>query len=187
MTTDVYWRRRAIALGALVCVLAIGIWGVVALVGVSDSPPPAPPAPRPAAAPAKPAPPPPPCPDESIRVTVELGQPAYRVGDDVKLISTITNTGEQECVRDIARPLRELVVLDRDGAPVWSSNDCFWESTNEKPVLEPGQPVHHETRWRGHTSTNDCLAPRKQLPPGDFNVVAKLGEIASAPTHLTLI
>ncbi|GAA0510702.1 hypothetical protein GCM10011581_00710 [Saccharopolyspora subtropica] len=180
----VYWRRRAVAMGAVLLAAVLLGWGVMALVSgsrpdVVPGPPPGPPV-----AVAETGPPP--CADEAMRVTAEVARPEFRVGDRVGLSIVVTNAGNRPCVRDTNRMLRELIISTPGGKHVWSSNDCYIETTNEQPLLQPGQSVRNEVWWAGETSAPDCEGDRTRAQAGEYQVVARLGELNSTPTTFRL-
>ncbi|GAB3679606.1 hypothetical protein [Saccharopolyspora tripterygii] len=189
LPTAVYWRRRAVAIsGALLLVVLLG-WGVVALIVGSGEPA----ATQQAAGP--PGPPvavaadntPRPCPDEAMRVVAEAGQQQFRAGEPIGLAIEVTNTSPRPCLRDLNRMLREIEVTTPAGRHVWSSNDCYSESTNEQPVLEPGKPVRNDVLWPGLTSAPGCTAGQSRVPPGDYQAIARLTALASAPAPFSVV
>lgn len=127
------------------------------------------------------------CPDEAMRVVVEAGQPAFRVGERIGLAVVVSTTSPRPCLRDLNRMLREVEVTTPAGRHVWSSNDCYAESTNERPVLEPGKPVRNDILWAGLTSAPGCAAGQDRVPPGDYLAVARLTSIASAPVPFRVV
>ncbi|MFC7341147.1 hypothetical protein [Saccharopolyspora griseoalba] len=190
----VYWRRRAIALALALTVTVLLGWCLALLFGgaepeaterlaapaTASKPAEKPPAEQAAA-------PPPECPDDAIRVAAEVGRPSFKTGEKISLGLVVTNTGQRPCVRDLNRVQREIEVLGPDGKHVWGSNDCVIESTNEKPLLRPGQPVRNDVVWPGLTSTPDCGPIRERIAPGDYTAVAKLGEITSDPAPFKVV
>lgn len=180
-----YWRRRALALGGAALAAVLLVWSVVAMVGGGD--PPAVKQPRPPLSIAAPPAEPPPCRDEATRVTAEPVRPVYAVGERVALRFVVANIGGRDCVRDTNRTLRELVVSAPNGERLWSSHDCDSESTNERPLLRPGQVTVNEVLWSAHTSLPGCPTRRQELPAGDYLAVAKLGPLTSAPAPFRLV
>lgn len=193
-----YLRRRALALGVAAAAVVFLVWGVVALTG-SGGEPPAAGRPRPPLAVTAPPTEPPPsselppaaelpqCGDEVTRVIAEPVRQEVPVGEPVVLRLVVSNTGDHECVRDTNGLLRELVVSDHTGKRLWSSRDCRSESTNEQPLLRPGQITYNEVRWSGHTSRPGCPVERRQVTAGDYTVVAKLGDLSSVPAPFRLV
>ncbi|MEB3369375.1 hypothetical protein R4I43_18345 [Saccharopolyspora sp. S2-29] len=170
-------------------VVALLGWGVIALVAGSGEPESAP---RAAGTPGQPVAvaadsTPQACPDEAMRVAAETGQPAFRVGERIALAVVVTNTSPRPCLRDLNRMLREIEVTTPAGRHVWSSNDCYAESTNEQPVLEPGKPVRNDVLWAGLTSAPGCAARQDRVPPGDYVAVARLTSLTSAPVPFRVV
>jgi hypothetical protein len=185
----VYWRRRAVALGVVTLAVLVAAWAVFAFAtGESKLPgerSPQPP-PRAVAASANPPAEPPLCSDEAVRVTAEVAKPEFRVGERVGLRSVVTNVSDRACRRDLNRMVRELIVSKANGQRLWASNECYSESTNEMPVLQPGQAARNDIVWSGLMSTPDCPAQQDIAPVGDYHVVAKLGPLTSAPIPFRL-
>ncbi|WP_190819216.1 hypothetical protein [Saccharopolyspora pogona] len=182
----VYWRRRAVAIGAAVLAAVLIGWGAIALIGgasepqAAQAPPPGPPVAVAADAP------PPPCADESMRVVAEVARPEFKVGERIGMSIVVTNAGDRACVRDVNRMLRELTVSTPGGKHVWSSNDCYSESTNEQPLLQPGQSARNDVQWSGQMSTADCRDETGRAPAGDYQVVARVAALNSSPTPFRL-
>jgi hypothetical protein len=173
------------AIGAAAIAAVLVGWGVVALVGSLQrqaglAPPPGPPV----AVAADAAPPQ--CADQDLRVAAEVSRREFRVGEQVGLSIVVTNAGDRACLRDTNRMLRELAVATSAGKHVWSSNDCYSESTNEQPLLQPGQSVRNDVMWSGRTSAPECDGEQTQAPAGDYQVVARIAALSSAPTEFRL-
>jgi hypothetical protein len=179
----VYWRRRAVAIGAVAIAAVLLGWGAFALVGGGQPQAvPAPPPGPPVAVAADAAPPQ--CADQALRVAAEVSRPEFRVGERVGLSIVVTNAGDRACLRDTNRMLRELAIATSAGKHVWSSNDCYSESTNEQPLLQPGQSVRNDVMWSGRTSAPKCDG--EPAPAGDYQVVARIASLSSIPTPFRL-
>lgn len=154
---EIYWRRRAAAIGALVIALALVVWGAFALLkGGGDSKPDAkaatsssatsggkPPsgtsgAPDPSSAKpsgatssgAAPAGAQGQCPDQSLAVKVTVGQPTYKTGEQPQFGIVITNISSAACERDMGSGLQLVQVQSLDGQrKLWSSTDCYPDGT----------------------------------------------------------
>ena len=133
-----------------------------------------------------PPPEPQPCADEAIRVTAEPARREFPIGERITLRIAVANVGRHECTRETGGMLRELIVLDGNGQRLWSSRDCYGESTDEPPVLQAGEVRSTEVRWSGHTSHPGCPAERRAVAPGDYVLVAELGDLASDPVPFRL-
>ncbi|KAA5829592.1 hypothetical protein ABT337_22160 [Saccharopolyspora hirsuta] len=182
----VYWRRRVVAIVAVLLAVVLLGWGAVVLLSGSGPQPQAAPPPGPPVAIAADEPPQQ-CPDEVIRVVAEVPRPEFRVGERVPMSIVITNAGDRPCVRDTNRTLRELTVTSQSGKHVWSSNDCYAESTNEQPLLQPGQSVRNDVEWSGLTSTPDCGPDQTKAAEGQYRVVARLASLNSSPVEFRLV
>ncbi len=207
---SVYWRRRAIALGASLVALLLTIWLVASLVGRSDAqptsqamtstPPSTPPStaapsssstapPPPPAAPPSPTPPPgppAPCDDASITVVAEVGKPSYEVGGQPEFKILVSNAGQLPCTKDIGRAVRELVVTSADGVTqLWSSNHCFVTEGSEVRIMQPREVFTYGLNWAGSTSDEGCRT-HSRVGPGDYLLVAKVAGKAGNPVVFRL-
>jgi hypothetical protein len=135
------------------------------------------------------APPGPPkaCPDAVVKVTARPAARSNRLGSRPLLRLYVTNAGRVPCVRDVDRKLREMLIFSGDGRTrLWSSNDCYSPPEPDRRVLAPGRSLVFELRWAGRTSAPGCPRDRRQVPPGSYRLVGKLGRLAGGPVPLVL-
>lgn len=139
------------------------------------------------------SPPPPPdpsqpCPDSAIRVTVELGEPQYKVGQRPDLRLVVTNAGQVPCTREISRSLREVAVITQDGTTkLWSTNDCYHSTLPpESQVIQPGERLGYDVKWAGRTSAPGCPVKRTTVQAGTYSVIGRLGALTSPPVPIVL-
>jgi hypothetical protein len=144
---EIYWRRRAFAIGVLVVALALVIWVVLAVARGGDSPGDTKSAgsssvvAKPADAAAKPSgdsgaakssaastsvAAAGPCPDQSLAIKVTVEQPTYKTGEQPVFGIVITNISSVACTRDMGSGLQQVSVHTLDGQRrLWSSTDCY--------------------------------------------------------------
>ncbi|GAB3282385.1 hypothetical protein GCM10027563_12250 [Parasphingorhabdus pacifica] len=185
MPTAVYWRRRAVALATGVLAVLFIVWLAFLLFAGAPEPAPAE-QPRPPVAVSAPPPEPKPCAEGAVRVTAEPVRQEVPIGERIPLRIAVANGGEVECVQDTDGMLRELVVSAADGRRLWSSNDCYGETTNQSAILQPGEVRYTEVLWSGHTSLPGCPTERRAVNAGEYQLVAKLGDLTSAPVPFRL-
>ncbi|WP_327111911.1 hypothetical protein OHB12_27135 [Nocardia sp. NBC_01730] len=207
---EIYWRRRAFAIGILVVALALMIWLVLAVVRGGDSPGDAKAAAtsssveKPAVAPtAKPAgtgesgaPKSPSgsaaatpsgvsaagqCQDQSLAIKVTVEQPTYKTGEQPVFGIVITNISSVPCTRDMGSGLQQVSVYTLDGQRrLWSSTDCYPDGQPDIRTLNRGEQAAFTVTWSGSTSQPSCAGERVQVPSGAYSVVAQLGSVRSA-------
>lgn len=193
----VYWRRRGLAAGSLILVVVAAAWGLFLLIGGSGNADPAagrtdtqPDSGQATASHAKARSgqprPVPQCRSGVLEVYAEVTKPQYSIGKPVRLAMLVTNTGDRTCRANTGAKMRELVVTTSGGEPVWSSDHCHQYTTNETPVLEPGQSVRNELTWFGYASEAGCSANRSPVPAGQYMVTAKLDKLTSPPATFRL-
>lgn len=230
MAPSVYWRRRALGVGAaivgllLLVVLAFGALGghsggpsdnsdgnprLAGLSAVNSSPAspglslvspsgslasstsgmPSSSGMTPAAATTAgvPSVPPSPCADSSITLAATVDQPSYSVGQHPQFAMVVVNIGQQPCVRNVGRSLREILISDSNGSRLWSSNDCsFVSDEQDMQTLQPGQQLRYGITWLGRTTAPGCPRNRQIVQAGSYTVTAKLGGLSSAPIPFKL-
>lgn len=131
--------------------------------------------------------PPKPCPDDAIVVRADTGKPSYRVGEQPLLKLVVINVGEQPCVRDLSRKLRELVITRKsDGKRLWSSNDCYSPPGKDVRTLRPAKRLTFTLNWAGRTSAPGCPVERETVPAGEYLVTGKLGKLTGEAVPLRL-
>ncbi|WP_067476181.1 hypothetical protein [Nocardia amamiensis] len=201
---EIYWRRRAFAIGILVVALALVMWVVLAVVrggdspgdtksagsssvvakptdtgaakpsGAGDSGVPKSSAAAGAAAAAS-------CPDQSLAIKVTVEQPTYRTGEQPVFGIVITNISSVPCTRDMGSGLQQVSVHTLDGQRrLWSSTDCYPDGQPDVRTMNRGEQAAFTVTWSGSTSQPSCAGERVAVPPGAYNVVAQLGSVRSA-------
>lgn len=211
----VYWRRRAIVLGAALLMLFLVAQACMAASASPEdrstgsptpdgTPLPTPPTPTPAstgaAAPTTTGGPPPAttataapseedCTDGEMTVVAEADQTSFSQGTSVQLTIRIRNDADRTCRRDVGSGQRELYLRRGTGATtLWSSRDCTDLTERSVQQLPPGFASEHWTVWNGRGS-DDCAgaeAAGELLPAGEYQLVARLGTAYSEPVLLTV-
>jgi hypothetical protein len=140
--------------------------------------------PQPAASPE--VAPPGPCADGDLRVTARTDAPTYAAGVKPVLSLVVTNAGTAPCVRDLDAARQAVAVVRRPGDGLWGSNDCSPGDTDDVRTLAPGEEAVFSVRWSGRTSNPGCAGERTTVPPGTYQLLARLDGIVSEPVSFTL-
>jgi hypothetical protein len=209
---QIYWRRRGLALGIALLVIALLVGGAIALFGGSDSkdaaktsasqtaqPPNKTPVIPPAASsePATPTPTaavePPPilqpgddCPDSTLAVKGVTNAPQYVIGDQPKFTMVVTNIGLVACKRDVGAAVLAAYVYSLDNKRLWSNLDCAPSNETLVKTFNPGEQVTTEVTWTGMGSAPQCPLPREPIGTGTYNLVVQLGNLRSAAVPFVL-
>ncbi|MFR9752827.1 hypothetical protein ACL02S_17580 [Nocardia sp. 004] len=202
---EIYWRRRALAVGILVIILALVVWLVLVIAGGDDTPDEATAAGSTSSSAVEPSateddsdtPEPPavatgvvaaePCPDQSLAIKVTVEQPTYRLGERPVFGIVITNISTVTCTRDMGSGLQHVSVYTLDGRQrLWSSADCYPDGNPDVRTMNRGEQAAFTVTWSGSTSRPGCAGERVQVPPGAYNVVAQLGTVRSAAEPFNL-
>nr|WP_221333126.1 DUF4232 domain-containing protein [Nocardia transvalensis] len=202
---EIYWRRRLLAIGALIVALVLVIWLAVMLLRGGDdkqdtpaaaaatsatsttaanssSAPESSPSSAPASANATASGSPVACPDQSLAVKVTVGQPAYKPGEQPVFGIVVTNISTAACQRDMGSGLQQVTVQSLDGQRrMWSSTDCDQGGPGDVRALKGGEQAAFTLTWSGTSSQPGCAGERVQVPAGAYAVVAQLGSVRSTP------
>lgn len=139
-------------------------------------------------APTDPAPAPAPtaCDPAAIEVQAAVATDPIRSGDKPTLVLSVINHSQTGCLRDLNAAGQELLIYGADGARLWSSNDCYPESSDDTRLLAPGQKVDFSVVWSGKGSSPGCGTPRHTLGAGSYQLEAVQGGVVSARVPLSI-
>jgi len=204
---SVYWKRRGIVAGAVVVLILLIVVGLSAFGGGGDeqdvdaaaspgewqvpSPsgsvqrpyiPETPTAASPSEAPTSTAPPISPCSPTDLMLQVVAAFDEVRSGSEVPVSVLVASGADIECTAD----LKEVAVELASGADVVYSTAHCETSKGEEVELSGGQGQTVEFTVDGLASEEGCTGARRELPAGDYELRARLGEAVSASTNLKL-
>lgn len=202
---SVYWKRRALVVGALVAVIAtLGflIFGggggsadeaaPVAAPSAEPSPTgtatgaPAEVTPTASASPsASPSPTAQECAESAVTVTGQVDGESFASGASPNITLTIANTGTTECQRDIGAGANEIVITS-GGYHVWSSDDCDPSQSSDLEVLKPGAQAQVTVTWDRTLSSPGCTGSGSNAQPGTYEVEVRNGEITGEKVRFVL-
>jgi hypothetical protein len=207
LPSQVYWRRRGLALGIALLAVALVVGVAFALFGGSDSVkdaaltetaqipqpenktpvvPPAESSPPPTPTPTEAVAPPPvlqagdDCPDSNLAIKGVTNSPQYVIGDQPKFTMVVTNIGLVACKRDVGAAVLAAYVYTLDNTRLWSNLDCAPSNETLVKTFNPGEQVTTEVTWTGMGSAPQCPLPREPIGPGTYNLVVQLGNLRSA-------
>ncbi|WP_143034780.1 hypothetical protein [Glycomyces sambucus] len=201
---SVYWRRRAIVAGAVLAVVLASVLGLSALGGGDEEDPggeadaaqqewtaPTPsssaqrpyipepsdsPSPSPTAAPVAA------CPAEELMLQVVAAFDEVRSGAEVPVSVLVASAADAPCTVD----LRSVAVELAAGSDVVYSTAHCGTPEGEEVELSDGAGRTVEFTVDGLASEENCEGARRELPAGDYELRARLGEAASSPAALRL-
>lgn len=212
LPSQIYWRRRGLALGIAAVVLAIVVGLAIALFGKSEPAttaktettqtpqplnktpvvPPVQASPSPTPTETSAVAPPPilqagdDCPDSNLAVKGITNAPQYVTGDQPKFTMVVTNIGLVACKRDVGAAVLAAYVYSLDNKRLWSNLDCAPSNETLVKTFNPGEQVTTEVTWTGMGSAPQCPLPREPIGPGTYNLVVQLGNLRSAAVPFIL-
>jgi len=203
----VYWRRRAVVLGALLAVVLVVTYSCSSEAGSKGDPkakqPSASPSPSvsssfqrptvetppttssaPAGTPTAENPPGNSCADSELSITPAPETQAIRAGMPTKLYLKIRNMSARTCTRDVGADVQELY-LHQNGQEVWSS-DCNGKNGNDVVTFPPDHEKSYFVNWDARGTDGACTA-KPALPPGSYQLYGRLGNKVGGPVPLTIV
>lgn len=127
-----------------------------------------------------------PCADGDIQVTARTDAASYAAGRKPVLSLVVTNTGDAPCVRDLDAAKQAVAVVRKVGDGLWGSNDCSPGDTDDVRTLAPGEEAVFSVTWSRRTSQPGCAGERTTVPPGSYQLLARLDGVISDPAPFTL-
>ncbi|MDA1362760.1 hypothetical protein O1R50_24290 [Glycomyces luteolus] len=203
---SVYWKRRAIVAGAVLVLVLLVVLVVSALGGGEEEPeakadaaqnerqPPSASATvnrpyiretqaeEPRESPSPTVPPVEACAAEDLMLQVVAAFNEARSGAEVPVSVLVASGAETVCTVDLREVAVELVA----GADVVYSTAHCETPQGEKVELSGGAGQTVEFTVDGLASEEACAGARRELPAGEYELRARLGDAVSAPTSLSL-
>ncbi|THV27014.1 hypothetical protein [Glycomyces paridis] len=205
---SVYWKRRAIVAGAVLALVLVVVVMAAALGGGEaeesgkeaavthgEWQPPSPsgtvqrpyiqqtPTEEPSSA--SPSPTEPevgPCASSDLMLQVVAAFDEVRSGAEVPVSVLVASGAEEECTAD----LREVAVELASGEDVVYSTAHCETPSGEEVGLSDGAGQTVEFTVDGLASEEGCTGARRELPAGEYELRARLGDAVSSPTVLKL-
>ncbi|MQM25767.1 hypothetical protein [Glycomyces albidus] len=203
---SVYWKRRGIVAGAALVLIVLAVLGLNALGGEGDDesgveadaakqewvPPsstasaqrpyiPEPSA-SPSEAPSSTAPPVAACTADQLMLQVVAAFDEVRSGSEVPVSVLVASGADTPCTVD----LRSVAVELAAGSDVVYSTAHCETPQGEEVELSGGAGQTVEFTVDGLASDEGCQGARRELPAGDYELRARLGEAVSSPAALRL-
>ncbi|MBA3487933.1 MAG: hypothetical protein H0T78_00020 [Longispora sp.] len=201
----VYWRRRALVLGAILFVVLFIVYGCATSpegnaesrsadqpeVKATSNPQPATNPFVPVSAPATGIPSGSPlpgtetaCTDDQILVTARTDRDPVPRGAYLRIYLKVKNISVRTCTRDIGPNAQEATVT-QNGHRIWSSDDCDTRHDLNIVSLDPnsdGQEFFID--WNTTTSSSaTCSETRTLVSSGIYQAVVRFGSKASSPKN----
>jgi hypothetical protein len=204
---SVYWKRRGIVAGAVLALVLLIVLGLSALGGGEENPAveadPAqngwqtpspsttlnrpyiretPTSAGPSEPPTSTAPPVVACPADVLMLQVVAAFDEVRSGSEVPVSVLVASGADTACTAD----LRQVAVELAAGADVVYSSAHCETPRGEEVELSDGAGQTVEFTVDGLASDEGCEGARRELPAGEYDLRARLGEAVSSPTKLRL-
>ncbi|MBD8507306.1 hypothetical protein HT102_12510 [Hoyosella sp. G463] len=129
-----------------------------------------------------------PCKDESITVRATIDRSEYLVGDQPRFGIVVTNIGDSTCARDLGPAVQQVTVRAVEGdRRTWVNTDCAPVTGRDVWTLAPGDQVAFAITWSGTSSAPGCSGSRNPVAPGEYRVLAQVGEVESEPVQFAVI
>jgi hypothetical protein len=208
LPASVYWRRRALVLGALVLAVLIITYSCTTaaktvdpragktqgpITTVSSSPTAqGVPVREVSASPTFTEPSPVPnaetCADAELKVTPVPAKTTMATGTEIQIKLLIKNISTRTCNRDVGADMQELRIVYAT-EKLWSSDDCGGLTGSDVRQFPPNLERSYEVIWNGHSSSA-CHPTLKRTPtgpvptPGEYQLLGRVGTALSDPVTL---
>lgn len=96
------------------------------------------------------------CTNEQISVTVAINPTKPKVGQDIKISMTITNTGTINCLRDVGNGANEITIISGP-ALIWSTDHCNPSTASDVRTLSPNQKLTISATFNGTQTSKGCV------------------------------
>ncbi|WP_417235578.1 hypothetical protein [Arthrobacter sp.] len=212
---EVFRRRRIVAAVALLVILALLAWAVIAVAGLfagghdeaatQDTPAPVTSpsasgstAPS-ASASATSSPSPsfgaaegsssavagPECASDDIELRSSTDKSTYSSGEDPVLEMKITNSGTEDCSLNVGTSQQEFNIVSGSDR-IFSTTDCRANATDSVMTLKAGATESARFTWERLRSAPGCKKVTTKPRPGTYTFTAKLGAVESDKATFSL-
>jgi hypothetical protein len=104
------------------------------------------------------------CTDTELKVTAKPAQTTLKRGTDLYITLLIKNVSDRTCTRDVGADLQELRIL-KSTEKIWSSDDCGGPKGHEVRQFPPDHERSYTVIWNGKSSSA-CEKSIKRVPDG---------------------
>lgn len=125
------------------------------------------------------------CRGGDLDVTVSVETATPTAGAEVVFVMSIANNGDAPCSQDVGAAATSFTVTS-GGYRVWSSDDCNPGGSKQLEVIPPGQAFAVQAVWPTIITTPGCPATDNPARPGSYDVTATDAGISSAATRFVL-
>jgi hypothetical protein len=199
---SVYWRRRLVALLALVAVIVVIVLIVSAIANSNNKATPGPtntnsskpsdqPNPNPSGTPSFPASGGTDCAAGQVQITAVTDSNSYKSGVKPMISMKVKNAGTAPCTFDVGTAAQEYIITSGTDR-IWSSKDCQKNPEANAQVLQPGVELSTDPiPWdRTRSSTTTCNTSRPVVVANKsgptYKLQVKLGTVESEPVAFRL-
>lgn len=123
--------------------------------------------------------------DDELSIRSSTDESSYGPDEDPVLIMTLENTGEQPCAVNAGTARMDFTVSSGSDT-VFDSQHCQVEGQDRPIELDPGETESARMLWDRNRSGPGCPADTEEVPPGDYEFRAALGEVSGDPAEFTL-
>ena len=127
------------------------------------------------------------CSDQEISVTPLPATNSVKRGATLLIRLKIKNISARTCTRDLGAGAQELYI-DQGARKFWSSDTCSTDRSVNQVKMGAGIEYEYRGTWNGRQTTK-CeagMAGGQALPPGNYEIRARLGTKVSDPVALAV-
>jgi hypothetical protein len=126
------------------------------------------------------------CTDAELSVVSATEKTSVQRGTPVKFFIRIKNISDRTCVRDVGAQMQELF-LESGSTKQWSSDACGDSNgTADVRTFQPALEREYYQVWEGKGTAQGCNS-QALLPTGTYQLRARLGNKVSEPVTVTVM
>lgn len=191
---EIYRRRRIGAIVIAVVVIALLIWGIVALAGGKGKDDKSARSTVTVASTStitnKKSSNEPDCKKGDLSIIAQLDQDAVEQGKNLPLIMKVTNSSDAACNAQLgAAHQRYEIYTKGEHKAVWKSEICFTSSQNKEEVLQPGESRRYTVNWEGTRQNADgnCTDTAPKADVGEYELYTVLNAQVGQPASFAVV
>lgn len=125
------------------------------------------------------------CPQGAVSVKASTDKKTYAAGQKPVLILTLRNTLSEACTADVGTKAQVFTVTSGSDR-IFSTSDCQKDAASTELKLEPGKDETARFTWDRTRSLPKCAAIATKPRAGTYTLKVKLGKAESDPVQFVL-
>ena len=126
------------------------------------------------------------CPADQVTLTAGMDKKEYKAGDKATMTLNVKNEHSAACQIEVGSASQQFII-QQDDKTVWDSAWCSADGQDEQRVFAPGTAKNTTLSWSLVPTDKNCNKTADSFEPGEYQLVVKLGKVASPPHPFTVV